>query len=113
MVVSSSWRRRRAAQKFARDSLADISDHEFIAAQLPELLGMDELDAIAYSLQKMDEWEEHASPEQAAELASRLIAINAAFEELGGVLPFWANLWVLRTLQAEDGLNRSSPVPPA
>lgn len=73
--------------------------------QVPELAGMDDVEGMAYVLRQVDIWNETATPERAAVFAGRLMASNQAFIDEDAVMPYWGNLWVLRTYQAELGID--------
>lgn len=96
----------------ARD-LASNTDQAAIADQVPELVGMDEVEGMAYVLRQIDKWNEDTTKERALELARRLVASNASFEAEGRTMPYWGNLWVLRTYQRELGIEAPDVAPQA
>jgi hypothetical protein len=80
-------------------------DQKLIAQQVPELAGMSDVDGMAYVTGQIAEWNKNCTPEQAATLAGRLLASNESFESEGLTMPYWGNLWVLRTYQTELGYD--------
>lgn len=97
------WRERQERAAATRRSVELNGDHQLIAQQVPELTGMGDVQGMAYVLRQIDIWNETCTPERAATLASRLRASTASFEAEGLTMPFWGNLWVLRTYQKELG----------
>lgn len=105
MGLRSWWRERRAASKRLAANLALNTDQEIIASQVPELVGMSDVEGMAYVMRQIDEWNTYATPEQAAVFAGRLMASNQAWQDGGAIMPYWGNLWVLRTYQRELGID--------
>jgi hypothetical protein len=103
MGLRSWWRGYRERAAATRQSLAWNSDQELIANQVPELVGMNDVEGMAYVLRQIDEWNKTCTKEQAATLAGRLMASSESFTSQGLTMPYWANLWVLRTYQAALG----------
>ena len=103
MGLRQWWSKRREAAAQTRKSLALNDDKGLIAQHVPELIGMSDVEGMAYTLEQIQQWSLTCSPDQAATLASRLSASNEAFKADGLTMPYWGNLWVLRTLQAELG----------
>ena len=106
------WAKQREAAALTRQSLALNDDKELIAQQVPELIGMSDVEGMAYTLEQIRQWNLTCSRDQAATLASRLAASNEAFKADGLTMPYWGNLWVLRTLQAELGYDVPAVAPP-
>lgn len=105
MGLRQWWSRRREAAGSTRQSLAWNDDKELIAQQVPELIGMSDVEGMAYTLEQIRQWNLTCSQDEAATLASRLAASNEAFKVDGHTMPYWGSLWVLRTLQAELGYD--------
>lgn len=112
MGLRQWWAKQREAAALTRQSLALNDDKELIAQQVPELIGMSDVEGMAYTLEQIRQWNLTCSPDQAATLASRLAATNEAFKADGLTMPYWGNLWVLRTLQAELGYVVPAVAPP-
>ncbi|MGQ2930796.1 MAG: hypothetical protein ACT6Q3_10015 [Sphingopyxis sp.] len=102
------WKRWRDRTAETKASLAISDNIEFRASQVPELIGMEDVEAMAYILKQIEEWNSICTSSQSAEYASRLKASGDAWNEQGLTMPYWGNLWVLRTYQSELGLS----VPP-
>lgn len=101
MGLLSWWRNRREAHLRLVDDLDLNSDQGVIGEQVPELLGMSDVEGMAYTLAQLDKWNETATPEQAIILATRLQASSDGWKAEGRLMPYWGNLWVLRNLQRE------------
>jgi hypothetical protein len=112
MGLRDWWRERQERAAATRRSLELNSDKHLIAQQVPELVGMNDVEGMAYVLRQIDLWNETCTPEQAATLASRLSASTDSFESDGLTMPFWGNLWVLRTYQKELGHDVPYVAPP-
>jgi hypothetical protein len=113
MGLRSWWKREREQEESIRRSLALNDDQDLIAVQVPELAGMSDTEGMAYTLQQIEEWNKSCTPEHAAELAARLAASNEAWNGKNMTMPYWGNLWVLRTYQASLGLKVPAVAPPA
>lgn len=105
MGLLTWWREKREAHRARLENLALNSDQDVIAEQVPELLGMTEVEGMAYVLRQIDEWNEYATPENAILLATRLQSSIDSWKAEGRTMPYWGNLWVLRTLQRELGIE--------
>lgn len=112
MGLRQWWAKQREAAALTRQSLALNDDKELIAQQVPELIGMSDVEGMAHTLEQIRQWNLTCSSDQAATLASRLAASNEAFKADGLTMPYWGNLWVLRTLQAELGYDVPAVAPP-
>ena len=112
MGLLSWWRNWREAQRILSQDLALNTDQGVIGHQVPELLGMSQVEGMAYALRQIDLWNETATPERAVELAERLIASQEAFSSEGRTMPYWGNLWVLRNYQRELGIPAPHVAPP-
>ena len=88
-----------------RRSLAINDDKELMSSQVPELVGMDNVEGMAYALRQIDDWKADATPDQMSEFISRGKRSIASFEAEGLTMPYWGSLWVLRTYQRELGLD--------
>lgn len=95
------WRARKERQALVRESVRISEDPAAIAEHAPELVGMSFVEGGAYIMRAIDEFNETATPEQSAMFAGRLIASQQAWADDGLTMPYWANLWILRTLQTE------------
>lgn len=111
MGVLAWWRKRREAQRIVVEDLDANTDQAIIGEQVPELLGMSLVDGMAYVLHQVDLWNETATPEQAAVLAGRLAASHESWRSEGRTMPYWGNLWVLRSYQRELGIPVPSVAP--
>jgi hypothetical protein len=60
---------------------------------------------MAYTLREIEKWKPTATPEQWSEIQRRQTASIASFEADGLIMPYWGNLWLLRTYQRELGLD--------
>ena len=112
MGLLAWWREKRDAQRALAQDLALNTDQGVIGEQVPELLGMGDVEGMAYVLRQLDLWNETATPERAAVLAGRLIASQESFRSEGRTMPYWGNLWVLRTYQRELGISAPEVAPP-
>lgn len=112
MGLLTWWRRRQEAQRAVAQDLALNTDQGVIGDQVPELLGMSDVEGMAYVLRQLDLWNETAMPEQAAVLAGRLIASQESWRSEGRTMPYWGNLWVLRNYQRELGIPAPDVAPP-
>lgn len=112
MGLRSWWRANREKAEATRRSLALNGDQDLIAQQVPELVGMSDVDGMAYVLEQIREWNKTCTKEQAATFAERLMASSQSFQAEGLTMPYWGNLWVLRTYQTELGLAVPSVAPP-
>ena len=111
MGLRQWWAKRREEAELTRQSLAWNDDKELIAQNVPELAGMSDVEGMAYILEQISQWKLICSPVEATILASRLAASNEAFAAKGLSMPYWGNLWVLRTLQAELGDDAPAVAP--
>lgn len=112
MGLLSWWKRSRERAEANRRSLAINDDKELIEQQVPELVGMTDVEGMAYVLQQIEEWNKSCTPEQAATFAGRLMASNKSFADEGLTMPYWGNLWVLRTYQTALGYDVPRVAPP-
>lgn len=106
------WRENREKAEVTRRSVALNSDQRLIAEQVPELTGMNDVEGMAYVMQQIQQWNAICTEEQAATLAGRLKASNESFEADGLAMPYWGNLWVLRTYQRSLGFDVPAVAPP-
>jgi hypothetical protein len=97
------WQTRKAVAAAERSSLALNTDQGLIELNVPELLGMSDVEGMAYVLQQIQAWNQQCSPEEAATFVARLQASTEAWASEGLTMPYWGNLWILRNLQAELG----------
>src|SRR3546814_12100120 len=88
-----------------RRSVALNDDQVLIAQQVPELAGMSDVQGMAYVLEQIEDWNKICTPEQAATFSGRLMASNESFNAEGLTMPYWGNLWALRTYQTELGMD--------
>ncbi len=94
--------------ELTRRSVQINEDEEAIARLAPELAGMGFVKGGAFVLSEIDRFRENCTPEQAVELARRLLASNESWKSEGLTMPYWGNLVVLRTLQAEIDQSTTS-----
>lgn len=113
MGLRNWWRENRERSAATRRSLALSGDQEMIARQVPELVGMSDVEGMAYVLRQIDEWNKTCSPDEAENFSARLKASNESWAEQGLTMPYWGNLWVLRTYQAQLGHDVPAVAPPA
>ncbi|WP_230480840.1 hypothetical protein [Sphingomonas sp. Leaf21] len=113
MGLRSWWRKNREKAEATRRSLALNDDQELIAQQVPELMGMSAVEGMAYVMQQIQAWNQTCTMEQAAMFTDRLRSSNESFRADGLTMPYWGNLWVLRTYQAELGFNVPKVAPSA
>lgn len=99
------------ANKAARESVALNENQEIIAVQVPELSGMDSVEGMAYVMIQIQDWNKVCTAENALEFTHRLANSHEAMETEGMQLPYWANLWVLRTYQKELGFDVPAVAP--
>lgn len=111
MGVREWWTRRREAAALTRLSLALNDNAELIAQQVPELVGMSDVEGMAYTLEQIRQWNLTCTTEESLTLAFRLAASNDSFKQDGLTMPYWGNLWVLRTFQAELGKDVPAVAP--
>jgi hypothetical protein len=112
MGLRDWWTAKRAKAASVRASIAINDDQELIADQVPELVGMSDVEGMAYVLEQIEKWNLNCSPDQAATLQGRLGASHTAWEDDGLTMPYWGNLWVLRNYQAELGHDVPKVAPP-
>jgi len=101
------WRAGRERAEGTRRSLAINSDQELIAAQVPELAGMSEVEGMAYVMRQIYDWNKSCSIDEASIFAQRLQSSGESWKSDGLTMPYWGNLWVLRNYQQE--LRRKAP----
>lgn len=101
MGLREWWAARKQRQANTRRSLEINDDQNAIAEHAPELVGMTFVEGAAYVLHQIELFNETATLEHSAVFAGRLAASNQAWMDEGLTMPYWANLWVLRTLQAQ------------
>ena len=82
---------------------AAARDPAFVASKVPELKGMSDVQGIAYTFREIERWRSTASPKEWDELKRRQARSAAPFQAEGLTLPYWGNLWLLRTYQRELG----------
>ncbi|MDI1296787.1 MAG: hypothetical protein PSY12_13045 [bacterium] len=112
MGLRSWWRDNREKADAPHPSLTLNGDPELIAQQVPELTGRSDVEGMAYVMQQIQEWNRTCTKEQAAKFAGRLMASNESFQADGLTMPYWGNLWVLRTYQHELGFDVPKVAPP-
>lgn len=105
MGLRGWWQANRQRAKLTRQSVALNSDQELIRQQVPELFGMSDVEGMAYVMHQIREWNKTCSDDQTATFADRLAASNKSFQADGLTMPYWGNLWVLRTYQRQLGLD--------
>lgn len=93
------------ANKAAKELVALNENQEIIAIQVPELSGMNSVEGMAYVMTQIQDWNKVCTAQNALEFAHRLAGSHDAMKAEGLQLPYWANLWVLRTYQKELGFD--------
>jgi hypothetical protein len=101
MRILDWWTARKRKIERTKRSGAISDDEALIAQHAPELTGMGFVDGGAFILDQIDTFNKTATPEQSLELTARLQASHVSWEEEGLTMPYWANLVVLRRLQAD------------
>ena len=96
----------------ARRSVAISNDQSLIADQVPELAGMSDVEGMAHVFVVLDEFRANSTQEQRNELQRRLGESSASFDQQGLTMPYWGNLWVVRTYQAQLGWDVPAVKPP-
>src|SRR3546814_10744249 len=66
---------------------------------------MSDVQGMAYVLEQLEDWNKICTPEPAATFSGRLMASNESFNAEGMTIPYWGNLWALRTYQTELGMD--------
>ena len=79
-----NWRQQAAANKA---TLAINDNLEFRASQVPELIGLSQVEAMAYILKQIKLWNESCTPLQSTELSSRLMASAESWKQQGLTMP--------------------------
>lgn len=103
MGLKDWWQARKVTASAQRSSLALNADQGLIGLNVPELLGMSDVEGMAYVLQQIEAWNHQCSQEEAVTFVARLQASKEAWDSEGLTMPYWGNLWILRNLQAELG----------
>jgi hypothetical protein len=114
MGFAAWWSESRRRAEFAQCALEMSCDAGAIARLAPEVAGMSAVRGAAYVLQRIAIFQESSTPAQARMLAARLLEVRQVWEGQGLPMPYWGNLAVLRTLQAEIAVqttNQSAAVP--
>ena len=105
MSLFSWWKNNREQNRKLQDDLALNSDQTLIGEQVPELLGKAEVEGMAFVLEEIRKWRATASVEEGDELQRRMRGSSEALDVEGRIMPYWANLWLLRTYQQQLGLD--------
>jgi hypothetical protein len=95
------WSESRKRAEFAQRALDMSCDAGAIARLAPEVAGMSAARGAAYVCQRIAIFQESSTSAQARMLAARLLEARQVWEGQGLPMPYWGNLAVLRTLQAE------------
>jgi hypothetical protein len=112
MSLLTWWKALREGSAATRLSVKLNTDQKLIAEQTPELLGKSDVEGMAYVLEQIKEWNKVCTPDQAASFAARLKASNEAWAQEGLTMPYWGNLWVLRSFQTELCMDVPAVAPP-
>ena len=107
MWLRQWWESRKEAAALTRRSLELNGDKALIAQHLLEFTGMSGVEGMAYTLEQARLWNLACTKAEAQTFVGRLAASNEAFKADGLTMPYWGNLWVLPTLQAEIGVAAS------
>ena len=75
----------------------------FIASQVPELAGMPVLEGMVHTSREIEHWRSTASPQEWQELQRKRSKAVAYSVAKGLAMPYWGDLWLLRTYQRELG----------
>lgn len=113
MGILDWWREKREQDARTRKSIELARDEELIAAQVPELTSMNEVERMAFILEEIENWNKICTPIQAAKFEQDLLESNEVWEREGLIMPYWGNLWVLRSVQRDLGLDVPWVAPPA
>lgn len=97
------WSSYKARAESNRISLALNTDENLIGEHVPELLGMSDVEGMAYVMEQIEAWNQECTKEQATMFVARLAASKDSWDNDGLLMPYWGNLWVLRNLQVEIG----------
>ncbi len=104
MGLRSWWKNRNAANESPK-STNTYRDEGLIAQQVPELVGMDEIEGMAYALQVIEDWKASCTEEQHSEFLRRGKESLKSWDAEGLAMPYWGSLWILRTYQHELGFD--------
>lgn len=100
----------RTRNRANRRSIRLSEDEALIAQHAPEVSGMGFVNGGAFVLSAINEWRSAATPDQLAEFAGRLEALQTAWENEGLTMPWWGNLKELRDYQAELDPLQHAPI---
>jgi len=103
---------RLSKSKRLRENVQANTDQELIAEHVPELLDMSDVDGMAYVLRQIEHWNNECTLAEAKEFTLRLAASQKSWDDDGLVMPYWGNLWVLRTYQKSLGHDAPYTSPP-
>lgn len=95
------WYRIRAHAALVRRPFLVLTDRAAMARHVPELVDKTEHEAIDYIQAQLDGWHRACTPQQAETFARRLKGAHESWRAMGAPKPYWSDLWVLRTYQAE------------
>ncbi|MXP43069.1 hypothetical protein [Allopontixanthobacter sediminis] len=73
---------------------------------------MSEVEGMAHTLQAIDGFHQACAPDESIEFRRRLLGSQEAFKADGLTMPYWGSLWVLRTYQAQLGMDAPAVAPP-
>ncbi len=99
------WREWRAKAAANRLSMKINDDVELRAHYTPELIGMTDVEGMAYTMEQADFWKVGCSPHHLQELRRFVGSIHDEWAAHSLTVPYWATLWALRTVQTRLGLN--------
>jgi hypothetical protein len=104
----AAWQRWRVKAAADRLSMKINDDVELRAHYTPELIGMSDVEGMAHTLEQANVWKAECSPEDLQEWGLFAGALHDQWVANGLTMPYWANLWALRTIQRRLGFK----VPP-
>jgi hypothetical protein len=116
MGFAAWWNGYRRRASLAQHALEMTCDARAMTRMAPEIAGMSAAQGGRYVRQRIAIFQECGTPGEAATLATRLSQAQRMWEGQGLPMPYWGDLVVLRTLQAEIAVlspDHAAPAPPA
>lgn len=101
MGSSDWWHRIRTRAALGRRPFVVLRDAAMMARHVPELVGKSEHEARCHIAAQLAEWQQSCTAQQAETFAKRLKGAHESWRATGVAKPYWSDLWVLRTYQAE------------
>jgi hypothetical protein len=109
MGIGALWSERKRHAGWARPAYEFHNDEKAITRLAPEISGMAPAKGAAYVRFSLRVFQETCTPVQAKILTSRLRDARQWGQAQGFSMPYWEDLVVLRTLQAEIAAQTMSP----